>query len=87
MGLRPGEQLERLCVIRVLDVRIEPLRRLTDDLVYGFAELVLEGFRDHPELCWPSEFVKWFCRSHKGCTPETEITRIYFDYEDAGVLV
>jgi hypothetical protein len=28
----------------------------------------------------PGEFVAMFCATHKGCTPETEVTRIEFEY-------
>lgn len=83
MGLKPGEQIVRLGAMRILDVRGEPLRRLTDDIDYGFDECVKEGFGEHPTLRWPSAFVEFFCRTHKGCTPETEINRIAFEYVDA----
>jgi hypothetical protein len=42
---------------------------------WGIAEVVLEGF---PELT-PEQFVKMFCEMNN-CEPETEITRILFDY-------
>ncbi|TAM23400.1 MAG: hypothetical protein EPN60_15130 [Nevskiaceae bacterium] len=83
MGLKPGEQIVRLGAIRILDVRGEPLRRMTDNIDYGFDECAKEGFGKHPRLCWPSAFVEFFCNSHKGCTPETEINRIAFEYVDA----
>lgn len=78
-GLKPGEKIERLGMIRVTDVRREPLRRMTDDLDYGFAETDREGFPTGT-LHWPSEFVAFFCRSHKGCTPDSVITRIEYEY-------
>lgn len=78
-GLKRGEKVERLGMIKVVDVRQEPLRRLTDDLDYGFAECKREGYpHPHPKS-WPSEFVAFFCNSHKGCTPESAITRIEFE--------
>lgn len=80
MGLRPGEKIERLCQIRVTDVRREVLRRLTDDLAYGFAETTLEGFPEGHPKHWPSEFVSMFCASHSGVTPDSTITRIEFEY-------
>lgn len=83
MGLKPGEQIVRLGAIRIIDVRGEPLRRMTDNIDYGFDECVKEGFGEHPTLCWPSAFVQFFCGTHKGCTPETVITRIAFEYVDA----
>jgi len=80
MGLRPGEKIERLGMIRVVKVTTEPLRRLTDDLNYGFAETTHEGFPEGHPLHWPSAFVDFFCRSHKGCTPDSMITRIEYEY-------
>jgi len=82
MGLRPGEGVVRLGhPIRVVGLSREPLRWMTDDVEYGLAECEFEGFGDHPTLRWPSEFVAMFCATHKGCTPETVVTRIVFEYE------
>lgn len=78
-GIKPGEKIERLGMIRVTDVRREPLRRLIDDVDYGFAETEREGFADGPNS-FPSVFVDFFCLSHKGCTPQTTITRIEYEY-------
>lgn len=81
MGLRPGERLDKLRdPIRVVSLRREPLRRMTDDVEYGFEEVRREGFEFHPEYRWPSTWVAMFCATHKGCTPETIITRIEFAY-------
>lgn len=82
MGLKPGEKIVPLCTIRVIDARPEPLNRMTADLDYGFDECRKEGFGDHATLQWPSEFVDFFCASHKGCTRDSEITRIEFEYLD-----
>lgn len=81
-GLKPGEKIERLGLIRLANVRREPLRRMTDDLDYGFAETTKEGFPEGHPLHWPSEFVVFFCKSHKGCTPDSTITRIEYEYLD-----
>jgi hypothetical protein len=79
MGLRPGEKIVVLTdPIEVVDVRREPLRLMTDDADYGFAECVREGFGWHPDYKWPSSFVAMFCATHRGCTPDTVITRIEF---------
>ena len=80
MGLKKGEKIQRICTIEVITVRFEPLRAITDNIEYGFAETCLEGFPEGHHLHWPSAFVKFFCESHKGCTPDTEITRIFFAY-------
>lgn len=77
MGLRKGEQ--QVCIgspIVVRSVRREPLQRMLDELEYGKTECELEGF---PEMS-PGQFVEMFCKSHKGCTPDSLITRIEFDY-------
>lgn len=82
MGLKAGEKIVRLATIRVVDVRPEPLTRMIENVDYGFEECRLEGFGDDPMLHWPSSFVDFFCRSHKNCTPNTEVTRIEFEYID-----
>lgn len=84
-GLKPGEKIERLGSIRLTDVRREALCRLTEDHDYGFAETEREGFPNGHTLHWPSEFVDFFCRSHKGCTPASIITRIEYEYVDQPV--
>jgi hypothetical protein len=81
MGLRPGEKLEVLREpLTILSVRREPLRQMLDDLAYGFRECALEGFDEHEEFGFPSEFVDMFCATHKGCTVDTLVTRIEFSY-------
>lgn len=82
MGLRPGESIQRLgCPIRVVGLRRELLRMMTDDLDYGFDEVRREGFEHSKLYCTPSTWVEMFCNTHKGCTPQTIITRIEFVYE------
>ena len=70
MGLKPGERLEKLCTIRIASVRREALQAITAE------DCVREGF---PEMT-PAQFVAFFCKTHKGCTPATIVTRIEFDY-------
>ena len=79
-GLGKGGTMKRLKVIRVVSVRRERLGILEDDIRYGRAEIDREGFRDDPRFLCPAKWVQWFCNSHKGCTPETEVTRIEFEY-------
>jgi hypothetical protein len=82
MGLKKGESMEPLRgPIRVISVRREPLRKLTDNKVYGFLETRREGFYN-TVYEWPSVFVDFFCSTHKKCTPDTLITRIEFEYPD-----
>lgn len=82
MGLKKGEKVEQLAVLRVVDVRQEPLQAMLDDVAYGFAEVAAEGFGNTPQLCCPDEWVPWFCATHR-CEPSTAVTRIAFKYETA----
>lgn len=86
MGLKKGESQEGLALVVVIDARREPLRRMVDELEYGFAECVNEGFPPPHPKSWPSEFVAFFCGSHSKCTPETIITRIEYRYIPGGRL-
>ncbi|WP_063127606.1 hypothetical protein [Nocardia fusca] len=70
MGRRRGEPLVRIVDVRVLAVRRERLDEITAD------EVLAEGF---PEMS-PAEFIEFFCGSHKGCTPESTVTRIEWRY-------
>lgn len=76
MGRKAGEPLVRLGVIEIVSVTHEPLMRMTQDTAYGEIECRREGF---PHLK-PWEFVSFFCESHAGCSPATEVTRIEFKY-------
>ena len=78
MGLKKGEKIEVLGQILITNVRREKLARMTDDLDYGFAETVREGFPEGHPYHWPSEFVDFFCKSHRGCYPNKDITRIEY---------
>lgn len=77
MGLKLGEKMKKLGTVRVLTVRREPLREMTDNPIYGIQECIREGF---PNLS-PAEFVAMFCKTHKDCRPETRVTRIEYEYE------
>ncbi len=79
-GLKRGEKVEVIRVpLRILSVRREPLERLLLESRYGLMECVREGFRDDPVLCWPQDFVEFFCRTHAS-RPEDLVTRIEFEY-------
>lgn len=75
MGLKPGEKIERLGRIVVVDVRPEPLQCLIDWPIYGRTEAILEGF---PEM-YGHEFAAMFIK-HMGGDLDTERTRIQFEY-------
>lgn len=72
MGRRKGEPLERITEVEVVSVSREPLHAIT------MPDVIAEGF---PKMT-PTEFVEFFCGSHKGCTPGTEVTRIRWRYLD-----
>ena len=78
-GLRKGEKVERLATIRVADVRREPLLRLVNDRHYGYREVALEGFADHPQFGSPETFVDMFQDTHE-CDIYCDVTRIEFEY-------
>lgn len=68
-GLPKGSSVVKLGLIRIVDVRREPLNAITPE------DVKREGF---PDLT-PPEFVEFFCK-HMGVTPETIVTRIEFEY-------
>lgn len=84
MGLKPGEKIQPLRdPIRIVSARRERLDLMTSDVAYGIYECILEGFGDHPTLRFPSEFVPFFCGSHRPCAPHWLVTRIEFEYTDS----
>ncbi|WP_232110594.1 hypothetical protein [Nocardia wallacei] len=70
MGRKPGEPLVRLAEVEVTSVRRERLDAITA------ADVTAEGF-PHASR---EEFIAFFCRTHRGCTPTTEVTRISWRY-------
>lgn len=81
-GLKKGEKMKPLAVLRVEDVRKERLDRMREDVDYGIEECRREGFGDDPSLRFPSEFVGFFAASHRPCEPHWHVTRIEFSYVD-----
>ena len=77
MGLKPGEKIERLGLIRIVSVSEEKLFDLFRYPVYGGREAKHEGF---PELSG-FEFVEMFCR-HMKCDVSQVVTRIKFEHVD-----
>jgi len=71
-GLKKGAHVERLAVLRVLDVRLEVLAAITPEDVRA------EGFGETA----PHDFVAFFCRTHTGVQPTTEVVRVAFTYVD-----
>lgn len=74
MGLKKGESQVVIGSIMLLSARRERLDRMITEYAYGCLECMREGF---PEMN-PEQFVDFFCRSHTGCFPEREITRLEF---------
>jgi hypothetical protein len=75
----------KLAVIRIDDVRVEPLTRLLEDIDYGIDEVRLEGFAEHPMVQGsPTAFVD-FLRNSQGAAKRRRmdtdgVTRIAFSY-------
>jgi hypothetical protein len=69
-GLKKGEKIKKLNIIMAMKVSREPLNAITQH------EVIREGF---PNIT-PAQFIEMFCKTHKGCTPETVITRIEFKH-------
>lgn len=82
MGLKKGEKMKPLDMIRVVSVRQEILDEMTRNPDYGLVECKREGF---PEMV-PSEFIEFFCRGHTGAFPKRTITRIEFERLHADVV-
>jgi hypothetical protein len=66
------EPLERIVLVEVVSVRREPLDTITA------ADVAAEGFPGET----PAWFIEFFCSTHNGVTPESEVTRIAWRYLD-----
>lgn len=77
-GLKAGESVEVICIIRVVSVRRERLDRMIEDESYGREEARLEGFPGQTG----QQFVDFICKGNTGVYPERVITRIEFEYVD-----
>ena len=69
MGLKPGEKLERLGLIKILNVRRESLHMITRD------DVIREGFPEFDK--W--EFIEMLVE-HMGGDASQEVTRIQYEY-------
>lgn len=67
MGLKPGEKIQPLGIIKIVDVRRERLDRITRE------DVEREGFPG--KSC--KDFVFMFCK-HMKASPDTIVTRIEF---------
>lgn len=73
MGLKKGESVNRLGVIRILSIHREQLNEITVE------DVTREGF---PEFS-VDEFIEMFCKGHAHCKPGTDVNRIEYEYVDA----
>lgn len=73
-GLKKGEKVNRLAVLRVENVRREKL----SDIVGNTGETAREGFQKLTGM----SFVLMFCDLNRPCKPDWEVTRIEFSYVD-----
>lgn len=71
MGLKAGEKIKRLGMIRIVSTRIEPLNAITN------AELDLEGLPDTS----PREFIALLCERCR-VQPDAPVNRIEYEYLD-----
>lgn len=84
MGRKPGEPLERITEVEVVDVRREYLRRLTEETPegmpteYALSEVAREGF---PGMSG-EDFVQRFFIDAQGIYPDEQVTRIEYRYLD-----
>ncbi len=69
MGLKKGEKVVPLGMIRIVSVRAEPLCAITED------DVIKEGF---PDLT-PDAFVTMLV-NHYGVAPDATVNRIEFEY-------
>jgi hypothetical protein len=82
-GLRKGERVRDLAILRIVSVRVEPLSRLITEARYAEDELPREGFP-----CWSrDEFIEMFLRVNRLTSTTVRVTRIEFEYvpSDSGV--
>jgi hypothetical protein len=80
-GLKKGEHVKPICLIRVVSVQYEGLYQIGNfEMHEGRSaqdEVNLEGF---PDLT-PSQFLDMFCKANN-CTGFTGVNRIEFEYLD-----
>ena len=81
-GLKKGERVRVLGVLRVVSVRFEPLSKLVTDARYAEDELPREGFP-----CWSrDDFIAMFLRVNALKSTAVTVTRIEFEYVRADNL-
>lgn len=73
-GLKKGETARKLAVLRVVEVRREPLEAITQD------DVIREGFPDTST----EAFIAFFMDGHDLDYRSDAVTRIEFEYVDGG---
>lgn len=69
MGLKKGEKVQKIHVIRLTSVYSERVNAITQD------DVIKEGFLD-----WsPEDFIAFYCKAHR-ITPAELCNRIAFEY-------
>jgi len=88
MGRKPGEPLERIVTVEVVDIRRERIDDMHDGDVPLEGVPVIHGrfsaiYLDGPLAGWPPAFAwrEWFCEE-MDVTPSTMITRIEWAYPE-----
>lgn len=81
-GLGKGGKIVKIGRIRVVSVERESLRRMLVKPFYGHNETTREGYPPGTEKHDPAVFIDFFCKGHKGCTLDSIVTRIEFEYLD-----
>ena len=79
MGLKKGEHVKRLALIRVVKVHSEPLLRIKQNTHRGPYKALTEVFREGFAGWSAQAFIEFFCRTHH-CKPTTRVNRIEFEY-------
>lgn len=69
MGLKKGEKIKRICQLRIVSTRAEPLNVITDD------DVEREGFPDWTR--W--DFIKMYAKYNR-CLDDDPVNRIQFEY-------
>jgi len=72
MGIPKGQKIRRLGPCTIVSVHRESLKDIKP------ADVIAEGFPDMT----PAQFIKFFCDSHKNCTPLTPVTVIRFKRDE-----
>ena len=81
-GLKKGEPVRTLGVLKVVSVRVEPLSKLVTDARYAEDELPREGLP-----CWSrDDFIAMFLRVNALKSTAVTVTRIEFEYVQADNL-